>query len=468
MVKVVYVMSRLYFRINMGSHIHSPLPEIASNLLLARQGVWNHLVGVFNQHIGTLREQISVQHPEVHLKLTSCTPQSAQWFEAIKDVRAHIRSADVDLNAKIAKILSEAPIWWQNKDELYADFIRAVRTNKYRLKPLHTRSGNGGYGGFNYRFQNPVNASQILDGSLPVKIRQEGRHGELTMPIHASGHGEYVTIQIPFTIHRDLTNYLIHGLKLICRKEGAQRKTYVSFLTSGPAPCNKVGDRPVIASVDMGWRITGSGMRVATACLDDGYFEELVLPAAWVLDMDYLADLSRHITGVAKEFALVHKLPAPVSWMAIRDFDGHWDQWGKQTQSMRNEYNNKQARLIRERLDIYHQFSARLAIAADVILIEDLNLKAMLLPTSDQGPEQKRQQRMAAVTVMQNTLENACRKRGKLFKQVKAYNSSTIHIECGHKNKPSRTNDICCGGCGEHYDQDRNAALAMIKGFSGH
>ena len=451
----------------MGSYSREPLPEEARNLLLARQAIWNQLVAAFNDHLHQIREHIATQFPQAHESLLACAPQSAQWFEAIKEVRAFIRSADAQLNPKITHILSRAPVWWQNKDELYADFIRAVRTNKYRLKPLQMRRGTGVYGSFNYRFQHPVKMSQLVGGSLPVKIAQEGRHGILTMPIHANGHGQYVYIHMPFTMHRDLSNYQIHGIKLICRKEGANRRMIVSFLSSTPViiPGPNPGARSITAAVDMGWRITTSGMRVATVCLDDGYFEELVLPAPWVLDMDYLADLSRHLTGLANEFALAHNLPAPASWMAVKDYEGPWGVWGKSTQSMRNEYRNKQARLIRERLDIYHQFSARLATAADIILIEDLNLKAMLLPTADQGPEQKRQQRMAAITVLQNTLDNACRKRGKILKQVKAYNSSTIHVGCGYKNKPSRTNDIICKGCGEHYDQDRNAALALVKGL---
>jgi len=458
-------MTRLYFRVNMGSHLRDRLPLQANNLLLARQEVWNRLVGIFNLHIVRVREQIYSAHPQAHAILTTSKPGSSQWFEAIKGVRQLIRDADPDLNAKISSVLSSAPIWWQNKDELYADFIRAVRTNKYRLKPLQTRSSAGGFGGFNYRFQHAVRMEQLLNGSLPVKIVQQGRHGTLTMPIHASSHGQYITIEVPFTIHRDIHDRQIHGVKLICRKEGAQRRTIVSFLTSVPTPAINLANRSIIASIDMGWRITTKGMRVATACLDDGYFEELVLPAAWVLDMDYLSDLDRHLTTQAREYALIHKLPEPSSWGVIKDFNGLWGEWGKQTQSMRNEYRNKQAKLVRERHDIYHQFSARLATAADVVLIESLNLKAMQLPTANQGPDQKRQQRMAAVTVLQNALENACRKRGKKLEKVKAYNSSTIHVSCGHKNQSSRTNDIRCAGCGERYDQDRNAALALAKNY---
>lgn len=463
-------MSSVYSRFHFGSCYRDGFTAEERVLLNERAKTWNQLVIITNAHISELRSRLEVENPEIaRVRLEMQTNPKADtkkaWSVMLQGLRARIQTEDSGLNSKIAEVIRNAPIWWPNRDSLYESFTRALRTNKNSLRPIRNAVLNHPHGNFCFRFQKGASFADLEQGKLPVQIFRNGDHGVIRMPIHADGFGKYRYAFWHFTFHRELpANCSIRGVNVIGKLVGAEWRLGVSFLITNPEPTAPVLHVPGRCGVDVGWRISEYGLRVATAAID-GKFEDLHLPPAWMRGMDYCdaIDAKLNESGAAAWIAAGRLGPYP-GWIVMETTlhgieDGPVMQWAESTEKMRRARKNRKARLERERLDIYRKFAARLTTLCSVVQIERLSLNKLLDPESNQGPRQKRQQRMAAVTILHQCIEHACTRVGIRVARKKAYDTTTKHFTCGHVNQPTHSQMVTCKQCGQVYDQDSNAAL---------
>lgn len=472
-------MSGRFLRFHYGSHFRSGFNAEQRLLIENRNRAWNTLAIATNTHIKRLEHDLVQCSPALaSVQTRLCTDPSRQnkiaWRAVLNELRPKINAADPTLNKTIAAIVSSSGIWWQNRDSLYADFVRVLRTNKNYLNEIRLKQRDDCRGNFNYRFQKPVKMADLISGRLPVQITCEGKHAIIRMPVHADGAGQYRFGQWPFTWHRDLPmDCLVRGINVIGRMVGAEWRLSVSILIEEPITIRKFESKRR-AGVDVGWRLGPTGLRVATAVIDNE-FQDLSLSSKWIEGMDYVFEIDEKLTESGKQawinMGFTSGFPG---WMAaehaLKSHDGAGAEWLKNSFNLRRERRNKLARLERERLDIYRKFAAMLAQSCDIIHIEKLDLRRLLDNDSKQSPQRKQQQRYAAVSILHECVDHASQRTGVALQRVDAYETTTEHIACGFINKPTREQMIACKGCGVLYDQDSNAALniaASIKYAKG-
>ena len=283
-------------------------------------------------------------------------------------------------------------------------------------------------------------------------------HARLTMPV-ARQDKRYESCSWEFTLHRPLPeDGLVQEIAVSGATKSGQWRLNISFLVELPdtekvpvdrvaayhttskhfvcghenvvtragdiicAGCKQPYDRDENAAlwlrqtddaigIDVGWRITRQGLRVATAAIDDSRFESLHLSPAWILQWDYIEDLDATLNEAA---LLVDPALASrrIPWMDLeRAVSPSARIWQTDTKKKRFERRAKKLRLERWRLHLYRDFARRIAAIGRPVRLEKLNLKNMMRSDSKQGPAQKQQQQMAAVSELQRVIEEACRVR---------------------------------------------------------
>lgn len=378
-----------------------------------------------------------------------------EWYLARREAQGSLPTAA--LWCALNKAL--APLWWQWRHRVFRQMRQSLKEPLYNLFPVAEGlvEDTPETGSLVYLFSRPVPVERLMNGELPVSVLANGRHAHLTMPVARQGK-DYITEHWDFTMHRPLpAGSLVSEVAVSGRIESGQWRLSISFLLDAPetthpgieqvapylttskhylcghqnlvtrcgdivcAGCGLAYDRDENAAlwlrggddsaigIDVGWRMTKQGVRVATACLDEAHFESLHLPPTWVIGWDYVEDLDADLNGSA--LALRPALSRRrIPWMELENESGQADvdEWLKKTARKRQERRAKRLRLERWRLDLYRNFAKRLASLNRKIRIEKLNLKNMMRAESRQGPAQKQQQQMAAVSELQRVIKEAC------------------------------------------------------------
>jgi len=462
------MIEKTYVRYHYGSRFRDGFNAEQRLLLQERNRAWNQLCDIANKYIVDLRTTIEaedvrlVQLREELQQKPSYETKNA-WKRSIRQFRDRISSIDPLLNKDIAQLIQKTSIWWMNKDMLYSNFVRALRTNKNTLRLIRHADLNKPHGSFTYRFTKGFTFNDLLEGRSAVKLNINGTHGQIDFPIHADGHGKYVYGSWEFTYHRPIpADAGLRGISVIGKMEGAQWRLGISFLlTRRIAPVRKL---PVRCGLDVGWRLTDKGMRVATTFIN-GEYHALYLPQEWVNGCRHIDDIDVQLNKSAIKIwdgsGRKSKFPG---WMAMERVMGEeCRDWLTAYKCLRIERKNKKARLERQRLDIYKKFAADLANQCSVIHIEKLTLERLLNGESQQIPQRKKQQRLAAVSIIHQCIENSCLKSGTLLIRKNSAKTTTRHTACGYINEPSDQQLVKCGGCGVIYDQDENAALNIFQ-----
>lgn len=379
-----------------------------------------------------------------------------QWYALRRESQGAIDQKA--LWASINRALS--PLWWQWRNIVFREMRQRLRLPIYNLAPvsIRNRPQNDSEGSVVYLFPRPVTIDRLLSGKTPVLLDCNGRHARLTMPV-ARQEKQYQTCSWDFTLHRPLPiDAKVYEVAVSGSLQSGQWRLGVSFLLELPdtekvpvdrvaayyttskhyicghenlvtragdivcAGCKQSYDRDENAAlwlrgtddgigVDVGWRMTRQGLRVATAAIDESRFESLHLSPAWILQWDYVEDLDAALneSALLVDPALASRR---IPWMDLeRGVTPAALTWKEETFSKRQERRAKRLRLERWRLHLYRDFARRLAALGRPVRLEKLNLKNMMRADSRQGPAQKQQQQMAAVSELQRVIEEACRVR---------------------------------------------------------
>jgi hypothetical protein len=129
-------------------------------------------------------------------------------------------------------------------------------------------------------------------------------------------------------------------------------------------------------------------------------------------------------------------------------------------------------RAIRRRRELYRVLASRLAQEYDELVLERFDLRSMARASAvdvgereghaEEGSSAMRQ--LIAPSVLREALVGAFRARGKTVTAVPAEDTTRIHAGCGVvEDRPvERSIYVMCTGCGQRFDQDRNACKVLL------
>jgi len=248
----------------------------------------------------------------------------------------------------------------------------------------------------------------------------------------------------------------------------------------------------VPAGMDLGWRITDTGLRVATIMDIKGKVEQLERPATWMLRADYVEDLETALTnslaplldsirteiedfpvspGLRNMLMAPRPAPSRVASLVLkhqrqgRAIPATLAGWLKVSRGMVEERAGLRRKLHAQRIDIYRNFVAMCTKNYHSIAIEDLNLGALARTQNGQDwiDFQRRSQRMRAAPSLLIRFLKEASATGKfeLAKHDAANSTRACHL-CGHLNHVKSNLRHTCEGCGANWDQDENASSNML------
>ena len=306
---------------------------------------------------------------------------------------------------------------------------------------------------------------------------------------------------LPVILHRPLPEEAtIRFAHIIRRRIGTNCEWKFQVTLSRKGGWEKLDAAPDgSVGLDVGWRIvkSGSPLRVIYWAGDDGRHGEEVLPADWLQEMrrtegiqsirdklfdavrerlsvdlsklqlpDWLRDQTQNLWHWKSQARLAVVI---VKWRTAR-FSGdekvfaYAEEWRKRYCHLYNFEANLRNQLQNRREDIYRNFAAWLRRNYRYYVIEDMDLRDFhVLPKPEEKPEDpatRQHTRDACLSLLKR-----CIKESMAEKPIEAppENTTKKHHSCGSIEEWDHKELMhTCSKCGEHYDQDYNAALNLL------
>lgn len=217
-------------------------------------------------------------------------------YAASRDGLRELETARIQAVTKARQIANADGLWWCNANAVIESYETARRRSSKSGAELHFRRHDGS-GRFTNQIQGGMTVDELLGaahsqvqiGPRPEHLRDRGgrmaRKGRrvlsLTATIYTRERGaERRTVAWPLILDRPLPpGCRIQQVSIHRRKRGQQFVWSVSFTVRTTAPAARMNGS--IVAVNLGWRMTNSGLRVATVVRqgaeDDP--EHIVMPA---------------------------------------------------------------------------------------------------------------------------------------------------------------------------------------------
>jgi transposase len=253
-----------------------------------------------------------------------------------------------------------------------------------------------------------------------------------------------------------------------------------------------------IAGIDLNWRVTPDGIRVATLVGDDGRERTLTLPwdlisgwekaeslqsirdqnfdearerlADWLQDREGLPGWVEERMSTLRTWKSCARLATQVRWWASNRFDGDEEMfaamwaWRKQENHLHDWQDNQLNKSIRRRNETYRRFAAIVRREYQTVRVEDMNLHKM---ARRPGPDEKSDAAAKAYARVASvgTLRQYLREAVTAIELVPAALTTLTCFSCGTVNQFDAAQELIhtCSGCGEMWDQDRCAAINLLR-----
>jgi hypothetical protein len=152
------------------------------------------------------------------------------------------------------------------------------------------------------------------------------------------------------------------------------------------------------------------------------------------------------------------------------------EDWRRQDRHLWEWESNERQQITRRRDETYRRVGAWVTSTAGLLIVDDSSIAELrkrgdvaetdrVLPGVAEDAARARAHLVAPGRLRQ-TVVGAAKTRGVETRTVKAAGLSRTHTACGHDNPPDRRFAagavVACLGCGNTYDQDRNAVTAML------
>ncbi|MDT8840293.1 transposase [Paraburkholderia fungorum] len=506
-------------------------PDLVATHLAERARVWNRLVELHEASHGAFMATLGAQHPdvgaaqqqyeqarqaladhrrnpgaggvpapEIEFALKRAVQQRyAAITQALKPLKDAVRDLTHAANAQFLKeanqITGASFLWWPNRNLLMQEVIRARQQALRRGGKLRRRMDLE-TGVLAIPFASPVPASHLTGRCPNLAIEGDGRKRTLRFTIATLGkkRDDKVLASFPMVMHRQLPpDAMIKLARLVTTRVGVSLKYEIHLVVDMGVPLlPKQGE--LTAAINMGWRITETGLRVAAIRFSDGSEEVLELPAEWMLRFDYMEDLEAGVRrAAAADMPLIlpelEQAPAklrhsveritarPGTALGLRALGEHWAReaplpphlhaWYHGHWRKFDEAVNLRKHLLARRTAIYRNFVANLGRRVREITIEQLDLAILANRQKNDDSwivEQRRghRQRAALSTLRAFLSESERAGRFAVHRLSIPYLSQECHI-CGTRNAVGSPLMVTCSGCAAQWDQDFNNAANLLR-----
>ncbi|NEX63437.1 zinc ribbon domain-containing protein [Noviherbaspirillum galbum] len=494
-------------------------PELVDAHLNERNALWNRLINRHQAtqtafeahlkqefpHVASGQAQLAQERMALAIAVKDKVPDLQERKQRIKEQYDSLRAL-IDATPAIAALsqqhsqtlfelanqdIKASFLWWPNHETLMREFIQARARSLSKRMPLGYRAV-AGEGSLYVTFKRPVPVLHLFGKCPTVAIVGEGRRRELKLTVATNGRcrADKQFATFPLIYHRPLPEgALVRQVRLVCRRVGSQRKYEAQFVLSGATRVEPPPGKKVAAGMDLGWRVTESGMRVATIVDEAGEGRHVELPADWMLRSDYVEDIDTQLSASLVPHIETFKslaLTRETAWLAPmlsrerphaaslalkvlqagqRPVPPAIAQWVASVRSLVEEQAHLREKLLAQRLDIYRKVVADCCRKYHTLSMEKLNLKSLQLVHGGDAwiDHQRRTHRhRAALSILIRLFKEAAHaKRIALAEHPAAYTTCTCHA-CGHINESKPTLEIKCAGCGVTWDQDENSATNFL------
>ncbi len=429
--------------------------------------------------------------------------------------RAELRALDAERKRRIAEVQASAGLYWANRDEIRRRYegarAQAMRQGRQLSPQRWDETGR-----IKVQFQrgllvpkaflqngrlqiDPVDKSAWLSSSRAE--RRCAARTRIRIRVNANEDRTPVWVSVPAVLHRPLPeNGVIRGVSLVRERVGIAWRHRVLITISEPAiPRSSKSDKAV--GLDLGWRLTSEGLRVAYWAAEDGRSGELVIPHTDLCEFKRIGSLQATIVAAHEKaraavsaFIVRHGNPdnlhelveealhsaSPKALVQLFEFwkehrftgdryiFGKLRNWHKQHLHLWTWQANLRDQLLRRRRELYRRFAANLSGSYGKIFVNDIRLRAVTVkpaPPDTIIPAQRQQRFIAAISVLYRSLQDACEKRGALLNRLKCDGATVACHVCGTIDDWSPRINLThsCSKCGATWDQDYNAAMNVLK-----
>jgi putative transposase-like DNA-binding protein len=337
----------------------------------------------------------------------------------------------------------------------------------------------------------PVRATRRKLSRTTVRIRVASTPGE-QLPIW---------LEIPVVIHRPLPREGTIRSAALIRERLAISWRY-RFLITVACPNRSVpefAERPDIA-LDLGWRLTPRGLRVAFWVDTHDGRGEVVVPASDVAEFSKVGDLwstaDKHFTetrcavlawrsgnpvpnAMLPYFEEVAKSHSPRSLLLLveawlsepsgsdSEILARLVEWKRKHVHLWTWAANLRDQLTRRRRELFRRFAASLVKKYGTIFVERFDLRWFSKCPPAETPRipiDGKYRVIAAPGILRQSIANACRQSGVRFERVTAINTTKQCHCCGRIEEWSAARELVhkCS-CGAAWDQDYNAAVQILR-----
>lgn len=429
--------------------------------------------------------------------------------------RALLRELNAQRLRRIRQAQASAGLYWCSRTEVVRNYevarARAMREGR-RLRP---RQWNG-TGVVCVYFQKGLSVDAVFGGNGRLQIdrvpeeawnsrsrsvRRRLARTRVRMRIAANPDLSPVWLELPMTMHRPLPDRgVIRSASIVRERVGLSFRHRLLVTVRLPAPSSV--ERPSEAvGVDVGWRVTPEGLRIAYWCGSDGSHDALVLPRPVLKAFRQIDSLQAAITAahtqaraILKSYADRSAIPQPLAKLAstaisspspramvwlfeewrTNRFSGDRNafrkisNWYKQHLHLFTWQANLRDQLIRRRRELYRCFAAKLARRFRCVFLKEVRLRRIAgkpLAPGQAIPAQRQQRFIASISVLFRIVQHAFEKYGGIAMYVRAEGATTTCHACGALDEwnPAETLMHTCSGCGLTWDQDYNAAIHVLR-----
>lgn len=466
----------------------------------------------------------------------------------ISDLSAQIKQIDVELKplqkelseirktlakdptyqAQIQKIQDEAKfltkqargasgLYWGTYQKAERDIDLAKRAPIWRKgepnDPKFRRYTGGGY--VRIQLIGGLKTDHAFENDTRLRINPElkpcGGKGKwrptLYFRIGSNENKTPIFAEFPIIFNRDLPPGEIREAEIVCRNFYGYKKwsLHLTIRTPDGWVVEKCGAGEI--AIDLGWRKTDRGLRIATGHDGEKQQEFILHPRIIsglekvsslqsIRDRSFLVERERlwtYLQTLDKELSddfkqRIEHFPQWKSkgrlWALYAFWKNHrfagdeenfvaFEAWARQDRHLALWEGNQRRKSLNRRKDEYRCVAAKLARTYRTLIIEDFDLSIIQerAPIEEDEPEigpAKLQRKMAAPFLFRQCLVQAFAARGGCIVTIDAKNTTVLCHQCGTANKWDKKLWIHhrCTKCGTLWDQDENACLNLLKRYT--
>lgn len=517
--------------------------DAAMGEMRRRVTFWNRLVEIERAHQAAIGAVLAELAPDVALAEAAvarweadketvgeerATALKAAWKArqaarraafARDDVKARVGDLETARKATVKAAYHDSGLYWPN----YNDVLAAYGVARRQPGELRFHSWRQGEGKLSMAWPTGLPVTRLLAGGDnmlqidPVPeaawtspIRGERRRLSRTVVRLRIGSERQdgarptpIWLELPVVLHRPLpAGGLVRQAAVLRERVGAAVRWKLVLTVELPADeVSPVPRGEGRIGIDVGWRKTADGLRIAAWSDDLGRTGEVVLPAAWLSEMGRVEDLQslrdQHVNAIKAALgAWVKAAPGVPAWLRenvrtlaqwraagrLVALERRWrverfagddagyqmlSEWARRDLHLWEWESHLRDQLIRQRRERYRVFAADVVRRYREVVMEAFDLRPMARrdqAATDLPGEARHMRQWAAVSVFREAVKNACRREGVGVREVDARNTTRECPDCGAIEEFDAAASVyhTCGVCGRRRDQDLGAARILL------